>query len=150
MDFQFTFKNMESSESLMTLAAEKISARIAALSGYCINPHLTFSSDRGMQKIHFSMLTKDGFRIEVSHCGPDIFAELDEVSERIETQMRRHKEKLREHKRDSGIRRIAKRLPRFYYDTLWDHVLNQEPPIDARDVLKFERARRHAPWSREA
>lgn len=146
MFFQFTFKNMESSDSLMSLAIEKLESRINAFSAHCINPHLTFSTYRGMQKIHFSMLTKDGFRIEVAHSGPDMYAELDEVADRIESQLRRHKEKLHQHKGNSGIRTVASKLPGIYQDPLWDDVLNEVQTVDAADILKFENKKRETSW----
>ena len=147
MDFQFTFKKIDSSKSLMNLAAEKIAPKIRAYNAHCINPHLTFSADRGMQKIHFSMLTGDGFKIEVSHSGPDMYAELDEVANRIESQLRRHKEKLHQDKGNTGVRAASTKIPAIYCDPSWDHVLNEEQPLDASDVLKFENARKAAPWN---
>ena len=147
MDLQFTFKKMDSSASLMDMAIEKITPRVNAFSGPCINPHVTFSAERGMQKIHFSMLTSDGFRIEVHHEGPDIYAELDEVADRIETQLKRHKEKRLHHKGDIGLRATAPALASNGEPTMWDEVLTDEAPIDAKDVLKLENARKVAPWS---
>jgi putative sigma-54 modulation protein len=141
MFFQFTFKKMDPSDSLVRMAIDKLESRIQALSGHCINPHLTFSSYRGIQKIHFSMLTQDGFRIEVSHSGPDMYAELDEVVDRIESQLRKHKERLREHKGQTGIRAAAMGMPSIYRDPLWDDVLNEPKDIDAGDIMKFEAAR---------
>ena len=135
MDFQFTFKKIDSSKSLMNLAAEKIAPKIRAYNAHCINPHLTFSADRGMQKI------------EVSHSGPDMYAELDEVASRIESQLRRHKEKLHQHKGNTGVRAASTKIPPIYCDPSWDHVLNEEQPLDASDVLKFENARKAAPWN---
>lgn len=143
MFFQFTFKRMDPSDSLMTMAIDKLEWRIRAFSGHCINPHLTFSSYRGMQKIHFSMLTKDGFRIEVSHSGPDMYAELDEVADRIEAQLRKHKERLRDHKGQTGIRAASMAMPPIYLDSDWDDVLNSPKEIDAQDILKFETARKN-------
>lgn len=147
MDLQFTFKKMDSSASLRDLAVEKLTPPIEAFSGPCINPHVTFSAERGMQKIHFTMLTSDGFRIEVTHAGPDIFAELDEVARRIETQMKRHKEKRLHHKGDVGLRATAPRLTANGEPTIWDEVLTDDAPIEAKDVLKLENARKVAPWN---
>ncbi len=140
---------MDSSASLMDLAVEKLTPPIEAFSGPSINPHVTFSAERGMQKIHFSMLTSDGFRIEVSHAGPDIFAELDEVASRIETQMKRHKEKKLHHKGDIGLRATAPRLNSKGAPTIWDDVLNDDAPVEANDVLKLEDARKAAPWTHQ-
>lgn len=134
---------MEPSDSLMTMAIEKIEARIKIFSGHCINPHLTFSTFRGMQQIHFSMLTKDGFKIEVSHGGPDMYAELDEVADRIESQLRKHKERLSQRKGQTGIRAAALAMPETYQDSLWEDVLYEPKEVDAADILKYERARRH-------
>lgn len=142
MFFQFTFKKMDPSDSLMSMAIEKIGTRIQTFSGHCINPHLTFSSYRGMQQIHFSMLTKDGFKIEVSHSGPDMYAELDEVVDRIESQLRKHKERLRHHKGQTGIRTAAMGMPEIYHDARWEDVLCEPKEVDAADILKYERARR--------
>ena len=145
MELKFSFKKMDSSSSLMDLAVEKLTPPIEAFSGPCINPHVTFSAERGIQKIHFSMLTSDGFRIEVSHAGPDIFAELDEVAKRIESQMKRHKEKKLHHKGDIGLRASAPRLTSTGKPTIWDDVLTDDAPIDAKDVFKLEDARKAAP-----
>jgi ribosomal subunit interface protein len=142
MFFQFAFKKMDPSDSLMTMAIDKIESRIKTFSGHCINPQLTFSSYRGMQKIHFSMLTNDGFKIEVSHSGPDMYAEIDEVADRIESQLRKHKERLRDHKGQSGIRAAAGAMSDGYLDRSWDDLLHEPKTIDAEDILKYETARR--------
>ena len=149
MFFQFAFKKMEPSDSLMTMAIDKIESRIKTFSGHCINPHLTFSSNRGIQKIHFAMLTNDGFKIEVSHSGPDMYAEIDEVADRIEAQLRKHKERLREHKNHTGIRAATSGMSDAYLAPSWEDVLFEPKAIDAEDILKYESTRRQVLGQRQ-
>jgi ribosome-associated translation inhibitor RaiA len=145
MNLQFSFKKMDSSDALMSLAMEKIGSRINGYSSACINPHLTFSKEQDAWKIHFSMLTGDGYRIETSHIGPNIFAELDVIGHRIETQLLRHKEKLVLRKGSRGLSEAAKKWPAPRHAMSWSEGSDFDP-IDAGDILKIESTKRGNLW----
>ena len=149
MNLQYTFKKMESSDALTALAMEKIDSRLKAYAGSCINPRVTFSRDKDIWKIHFSMRTGDGHVIEASHSGPNAFSELDIIAQRIETQLLRHKEKQTSGKGHSGLSEAAEKWSPRQRSLSWSEGSDSDAPMDAADVLKFENARRGAPWKRQ-
>ncbi len=149
MNLQYTFKKMETSDALAALAMEKIDSKLKAYAGSCINPRVTFSRDRDVWKIHFSMRTGDGHLIETTHSGPNVFSELDIIAQRVETQLLRHKEKQSSGKGNSGLSEATAKWGRPQRSLSWSEGSDYDAPVDAGDVLKFENARRGAPWKKQ-
>jgi len=132
MNIQFTFKQMESSQALMDLATEKLSARVERFTARPLHAHVTFSVDGLHQKIHVSMLTADGHDIEAEHAGSDMYSEIDIVSEKVEAQLRKHKERST-HKKGMSL---SEKISLLHNEAPSTDPL--EAPIDAQDILKFE------------
>lgn len=149
MNLQFTFKGIESSEELIAITLEKINSKINAFKHECIKPRVTFSRDKDFWKIHFSTRTADGHAIDASHRGPDVFSEIDIIAQRIETQLHRHKEKISSGKGNTGLSESTAKWPTPDRAMSWSEDSNDEPTVDASDVLKFENARRGAPWKKQ-
>lgn len=136
MDIQFTFKHMLSSQALSDLAAEKLSARIKRFTSRPVHTHVTFSLDGLHQKIHVSLITADGHNIEAEHSGDDMYVEIDVIAEKVEVQLRKHKERLKEFSGE-GLKGISRNLANSRstseepLDTIADDA------IDAGDILNF-------------
>lgn len=144
MKIQFTFKHMESSQALADLAEEKFTAKIERLTTRPVHAHVTFSVQGLLQKIHVTLLTADGRDIEAEHEGMDMYAEIDIVAEKLEGQLRRHKEKLKSHKGAT-----ARGLTQAIHATIGEQVaffhdgkLEVDTAIDAAEILDMEKARR--------
>ena len=138
MNIQFTFKQMQSSQALADLTGAKLKAKIDRFTARPLHAHVTFSIDGISQKIHVSLITSDGYDIEAEHCGGDMYAEVDVVAEKIEAQLRKHKERLTSrksipmHEKISKMARLdgADSEEGFTEDSLADDA------IDALDVLQ--------------
>lgn len=133
MQFQFSFKHMDVSEPLKKHAQEKLSNEILKFVTKPVDCHLTFSVDKHNHTAHCSFNGGDGFTFQVEHTCSDMYGSVDHMVDKLEVQLRRQKEKLKDHKRQ----RFAKKGS---FDAKHNDYDSDE--IDAGDILKYEQARR--------
>jgi putative sigma-54 modulation protein len=133
MQFQFSFKHMEVSEPLKKHATEKLSTEIQKFVSKPVDCHLTFSVDKHNHTAHCSFNGGDGFTFQVEHTCSDMYGSIDHMVDKLEVQLRRQKEKIKDHKRP----RFGKRGSFESRDRDFDNA-----EIDAEDILKYEQARR--------
>ena len=135
IDFQFVFKNMASSVAVESHATKKIQDSILR---YVTKPkhfHATFSVEKHLHKVHLTLDAGDGFRTDVNAETTDMYASIDEAAQKLEKQMRKQKEKLKNHKRGDHLRDVAVFEVRSGYDNV---------AIDAEDILKYESRKKRA------
>lgn len=108
MQITTTFRHMESSEPLKTYAQEKIEK----VQRYIDEPivvqvFLTVEKIRHLAEI---TITARGITIKASEETNDMYAAIDAVTDKIERQLRRYKERIKEHKpgNENTARRIKK------------------------------------------
>ena len=131
MQFQFSFKHMATSSALQTYAEGKFQEKIQKFVTKPTTAHVTFSVNRHEHTAHLSLRAGDGFSLEVEHTSSDMYASVDTMVDKLSTQLKKHKEKLKDHKQ----LKISKELP----------VATAEvDAVDAADILKFEAGRRRA------
>lgn len=145
MNIQFTFKQMESSKALADLALEKLGAKIDRFTARPVHAHVTFSVEGLNQKVHVSLITADGHNVEAEHSGSDMYSEIDIVSEKVEAQLRKHKERIKARKGQSLSQKISELQSQAFKDL--DDAPVGEEAIDAGDILKFEAAHSRADGS---
>jgi putative sigma-54 modulation protein len=133
MQVQFAFKHMRSSEATQDYAEKKVIEKISKFVTKPIDILVTFSKDGLMCIAHCSLKGGDGFNFQVEQSSEDMRSAVDLMVDRLATQLKRHKEKLKEHK---GSKAHLRAVP--------DVVDEFEGPIDADEVIKFEQARRRA------
>lgn len=146
MQFQFSFKHMDSSPALQTYAEEKIREKIHKFVTKPISAHVTFSAVRHHHSAHLSLDAGDGFSVQVEHSSDDeMHAVIDELVEKLNSQLRRQKERLKEHK---GVK-IAQTLDALgsAQDAL--RVVDgtadaNAEEVDAGDIIKYEQSRKRA------
>jgi ribosomal subunit interface protein len=131
MQFQFSFKKMESSDALTDYTKEKVLERVSKYVSKPIEAHVTFSVDGRANKAHCSVVGGDNFNVEVEHAGEDMYASVDMMIDKLASQLKRAKEKLKEHRSRVGLSEVGKAM-----------APGGEPPVDAADVLKYEQARK--------
>jgi putative sigma-54 modulation protein len=132
MRFQFSFKHMDSSEALKNYAQSKIQHEIQKFATKPVECHVTFAVDRHNHMAHLSFNGGDGFDFEVDHTCTDMYGSVDHLAHKLETRLRKQKEKLKYHKGRKSRGEIYKIIERSF----------DEAEIDAADILKFEAARR--------
>ncbi len=137
MKIQFTFKHMPTSQSLIDLAEEKLEARIQKFTSRPVHTHVTFSVDGIMQKVHVSLITADGHNIEAEHSGEEMYAELDIIAEKVESQLRKHKERLKHHG-GTSIKELSRQLSENPVPVDGELDSLSDDAIDASDILSFE------------
>jgi putative sigma-54 modulation protein len=135
MRFQFSFKHMQTSDSLAKHAESKMRTEIEKFVSKPVDCHITFSVDRFNHTAHCSFNGGDGYSFQVEHTCPDMYGSVDHMVDKLEVQLRRQKEKLKDHKH----RKPSKRSHGNSSDREFENA-----EIDALDILKFEQARRKA------
>lgn len=134
MQFQFSFQHMDTSPALQDYTEEKIREKIQKFVTKPIEAHVFFSVVRHEQRVHCSLRGGDGFNVEVEHSCNDMYGSVDHMVDKLQSQLKKQKEKLKEHKHKENVKTLPVRGPEE------DDVDGEE--MDAADVLKFEQARR--------
>lgn len=133
MQFQFTFRHMDSSPALQSYCEAKLKEKIEKFVTKPIEAHVLFSVVRHQQTAHVSFRGGDGFDVEVEESSADMYASIDGLVDKLVAKMRKHKEKLKDHKQP----RLAEALAEVGDAPAAD-------AMDASEVLRFERGRKRA------
>lgn len=136
MQFRFSFKHMESSDALEQLAQQKIEGKITRFVTKPIEAHVVFEVEGPNHRVHCSLSGGDGFNIQVEATSNDMYATVDLMADKLVTQLKKQKEKLKSHKGNANVRNISEQARR----------VRSKPSdgdyIDAEDILKYEEAMR--------
>ncbi|MCX6129679.1 MAG: ribosome-associated translation inhibitor RaiA [Proteobacteria bacterium] len=128
MQFRFTFKHMETSLALQNYALEKIKIEVEKFVTKPIEAHVTFSVDRHQHLVLCSLSGGDGFSVNVEHACEDMYGSVDHMIDKMVSQLKKKKEKLKDHKHHKA--------PEPFGATGTDDY--DSVPIDAADIVKFE------------
>ncbi|WP_176737002.1 ribosome hibernation-promoting factor, HPF/YfiA family [Oligoflexus tunisiensis] len=131
MQFRFSFKHMETSQALQNYAKEKIKVEVEKFVTKPIEAHVTFSVDRHQHQVLCSLAGGDGFTVNVEHACADMYGSVDHMIDKMVTQLKRKKEKLKDHKQHH-------KAPIPFGSLAVDDEY-EAAPIDAADIVKFER-----------
>lgn len=144
MIFRFTFKHMSTSNALRVYAEEKISAQIAKFVSKPIDAHLTFSIEHLDHRVHLSLVAGDGFSLQVEGNHEDMYGAIDLMIDKLEVQLKRHKEKLKGHKYPSikAVPALATEDASAAEASDLGAVRMDEDAVDAAELLAYENARR--------
>src|SRR6516225_5532519 len=103
MQLSVTFRHMDATEALKAYAQEKVE-RIRKYFPDPIKSHVVLSCDRGYNHIADVMITlHNGIVIAGEETTEDMYSSIDLVMAKIERQVRRYKEKIRNHKGGDSI-----------------------------------------------
>lgn len=137
MQCRFSFKHMKTSEALIEYAENKLPEKIEKFSTKPIEAHITFSVEGHNHIAHCSVKGGDGFNFEVESKCEDMYGSVDLLIDKLIPQLRKRKEKLKNHKFSENLKSMQTIEPVSKDDP--DNV-----PVDANDLLKFEEAKRKA------
>lgn len=96
MDLHLIFRHMEGTDGLKTYTGEKVEK----LKKYLVKPskmNIIFSLERFIHKVDITLFEKDHI-FKSQGASNDMYASIDEAIHNLEEQLRRHKEKLKNHK----------------------------------------------------
>lgn len=134
MQCRFSFKHMKTSQSLIDYAEPKILQKVEKYSTKPIEAIVTFSVE-GIQHIaQCRVKGGDGFNFDVQSSCEDMYGSVDLMLNKLETQLKRQKEKLKNHKTKDNIRNLKTK-----------EVISEDDcdsiPVDADDLIKYEKAK---------
>lgn len=108
MQLAITFRHMEASEAMKEYAREKID-RIRKYFPDPLKGHVVFSVDRGYNHTADVQITlHNGIVIKGVESTEDMYSSIDLVMAKIERQVRRYKERIRDHKPSQGPLRMMR------------------------------------------
>ncbi len=132
MRFQFSFRHMDASIPLRTYAEHKLRDKIQKFDARATLVNVCFEFDRYDHVVHCWVSGGDGRRyLAENRSKVDFYAAMDELVEKLEMQLRRHKEKsqVRKFKHWQDYIRMLER------GDMLDH---QPEPMDAEEILRQE------------
>src|SRR5437870_3516292 len=98
MQLSVTFRHMDTSDALKDYAKEKVE-RITKYFPDPIKAHVVLACDRGYNHIADVVITlHNGILIKGEEVTEDMYSSIDLVMAKIERQVRRYKEKIRNHR----------------------------------------------------
>lgn len=105
MQVSFTFRNVDSSETLKDYAREKLE-RINKYFPDPIKAHIVFSQQRGyLFDVDVQITLHNGLTVKGDEATEDMHSSIDLVMAKIERQLRRFKDRIRDHKPQQGPHR---------------------------------------------
>ncbi len=128
MQFQFSFKHMETSVALQNYAEDKIKEKVKKYVTKPIDAQVTFHVEKQSHRAHCSLRGGDGFSVEVDHVCEDMYGSIDQMIDKLDIQLKRQKEKLKNHKNKKTVKHLSVVNP------------DADSAIDAEDLLKYEQA----------
>ncbi|MDR2142649.1 MAG: ribosome-associated translation inhibitor RaiA [Deltaproteobacteria bacterium] len=100
MQFTVTFRHMEPSDHLKEFGREKM-ARLEKFLDSVIDVDLTFTVEKFRHRAE-AVVTADGLKIKAEEETEDMYSALDLVIDKLEKQIKRHREKLKIHYKGAG------------------------------------------------
>lgn len=103
MQLSTTFRHMDASQAVREYAAEKLDKLRKYFNKDPISAHATFSVERGFHHVaDLNITLPSGIVINAKETTEDMYSSIDLAAARIERQVRRWKDKIRDHKPHGG------------------------------------------------
>ena len=132
MQYSVTFRHMEPSDHLKEYSHDKL-LRLEKYLDAVIDAEVVMTVEKFRHKAEV-LISSDGLKIKAEEETEDMYSAIDMVVDKLEKQIKRHREKLKTHKGGAG-----KRTPRPMEDEPFDEDEPAEyvdlPPIDKRLTL---------------
>jgi putative sigma-54 modulation protein len=97
MQFSVTFRHMDATDALKGYAKERLE-KIRKYFPDPISIHVVMSTEKFHHKVDVNVQLHNGFKLAGTETTENMYSSIDLVSAKIERQVRRYKDKLREHK----------------------------------------------------
>jgi|SRR5690606_13675386 len=97
MQFSVTFRHMDATEALKGYARDRLE-KIRKYFPDPISIHVVMSTEKFHHRVDVNVQLHNGFKLAGTETTENMYSSIDLVSAKIERQVRRYKDKLREHK----------------------------------------------------
>lgn len=97
MTIQITGKNLDAGNAFQTYAGDKIRAVLQKYLDREPDGHIRLERERGLFKTTCSVRLNSGLLLEARGEGGDAYASVDAATQRLETRVRRHKDRIKRH-----------------------------------------------------
>lgn len=136
MDLRTHFRHMDTSMPLYLFAEKKIADRLQKYEFLVVDAQVTFAVEHGEHSATCHLHLGDGAEIHAAGRNEQsMYAAVDQLTDRLDGCLRRHKEKLHSHRAPSPT--LAMVAPTEAGDDL-----AAADAVDAAEVLSYEAARR--------
>lgn len=105
MSIQITGKNVDAGDAFQVYAGDKISAVLQKYLGRSSDGHVRLERERGLFRTTCSVKLSSGLLLESHGDGGDAYSSVDAAAHRLETRVRRYKERLKDHSSATARRR---------------------------------------------
>src|SRR3954462_7300429 len=103
MQLSTTFRHMDASQAVREYAGDKLDKIRRYFQKEIISAHAVFSIERGYQHVaELNITLPNGLLINAKESTEDMYSSIDLVAARIERQVRKWKDKIRDHKPHHG------------------------------------------------
>ena len=107
MHVTITFRHMDASDAVRSHAKERLD-KIQKYDPEPIGGHVVLSANKlHHYEVEVQITLHDGFHLKSIEADADVYAAVDLAMGHIEAQVRKHKEKIRSHRRDGHEARVA-------------------------------------------
>lgn len=140
MTIQVTGKNVDAGDAYQAYASDKITSVLQKYIARKTDSHIRLEKERGIFRTHCAVKLASGLVLEAAGEGGDAYASADEAAHRLETRVRRYKERLKDHSNEAAASRKRKSFDaRDYVVSVADAP--SEPPAEAHPLIIAETAR---------
>lgn len=122
MQFSITFRHMEVSETLKEYAREKLSKLEKYLDSVMV-AEVTLTVEKFRHRAEV-LITADGFKVQAEEETEDMYSALDLLVDKVERQIKRHREKVKDRK-SANSRRSASRTESNWMEHETDLASNE-------------------------
>ncbi|MBI2339827.1 MAG: ribosome-associated translation inhibitor RaiA [Deltaproteobacteria bacterium] len=112
MNVTVTFRHIQATEAIKTHVEDKLDH----LKKYLIRPieaHVILSVEKFRHKCEITLTARD-FRAMALEVSEDLYASIDKAAHKLERQVRRHKEIVKEHKNHLSVHALAGQVEEEY------------------------------------
>ncbi len=140
MTFQVTGKNVDAGNAYQSYAIEKIRGVLQKYISRDVDSHIRLEKERGVFKTSCSVRLASGLLLEAHGEGGDAYASADEAVHRLETRVRRYRERIKNHSNGAaGPRRKGDFSARDYVVSVAEN--QQADEADAHPLIIAEAPR---------
>ena len=117
------------------MQGKKIKEKLHKFVTKIIGATVSFTIDHKEHHVHVIITGGDGFNVDVTATCSDKYGAVDQVITKLTNKLKKHKERLKNHKKVSNIRTLPLKHQ-------WDELDCDSVPVDAEDIIKYEAARK--------